>query len=223
MKKYLLLIPALAFLITSCDKDDDNGSGGNQTEFTEKQSYLPVSENSWWKYKDSASSAIVTRTATNITKVLNGITLTYMSNNPATPDSSYLGRSGSKYYNYSKGSLNGSNVEANVQIADTSKNIGETWSESNIGSFNGFNASLQGTMLEKNITKVVEGKTYTNVIHTLVKISVAAPFVGNIEIAEYDCFMARGVGAIQLRSTIKNTNTSADGSTRITLTEHEIK
>ncbi len=46
--------------------------------------------------------------------------------------------------------------------------IGKTWTApiTDSGLLNGFPAQIIGKIVEKDITKVVDGKTYTNVIHT---------------------------------------------------------
>jgi hypothetical protein len=53
------------------------------------------------------------------------------------------------------------------------------------------------TILEKNISKVVNGKTFTNVIHASVNFQVNINNKGFHNIAYYDFYLAQGVGLIE--------------------------
>ncbi|HEY8783484.1 MAG TPA: hypothetical protein VIM16_17790 [Mucilaginibacter sp.] len=84
-------------------------------------------------------------------------------------------------------------------LTDTAASVGYSWTCSPTGNrlLNGDPIQSINTVREKNITKVVGGKTFTNVIHTSANFQIQIDGVGFHNIAYYDFYLAKGVGLIE--------------------------
>src|ERR1700744_4443836 len=167
MKKTLsILVIGVALLAAGCSKSKNNPSPASS------DSYLPVTSGSSWVYNDiiQGTNSPLTVTMTGAKSVFNG--KTYYT---ATSSSSAKGTSTGYFYadnhSYSfRATAVGVNVTIELQMGNDAQNVGYTWTTSpnDSGSINGVPAQTINTIKEKNITKVVNGKTFNNVIHTQV-------------------------------------------------------
>ncbi len=243
MKKILfIIIPCLGLFATSCQKGfeitDDGidttgntggtgGTGGGSTTNppVANTSYQPLTVGSFWKYKDSATGIVSTETVSNISKSYNSLSYTYSSISPSSgADSMFRLANGSNYHFLtiaSAGTGGGTAATINLFYLDTTKNVGQTWA-ANAGTANGFNATSETKVIAKNITLTVEGKTYSNVIHTQVSLSYDLPVVGSTKYTDYDIYSARGIGIIRTRAVIYNMGTVIL-TTKRDLTDYQIK
>ena len=104
-------------------------------------------------------------------------------------------------------------------MGNDSKAVGDTWTTTptDNGTISGFPARTVNTIKEKGITKVVNGKTFTDVIHTQVDLqyNLGSGFTST---ALYDFYLAKGVGMIE-------TDTSVSGNIyeKETITDYSIK
>ena len=76
---------------------------------------------------------------------------------------------------------------------------------------------MVNTIKEKNTTKVVNGKTFTNVIHT--QVDLQYDLGGGFQsVAVYDIYLAKGVGMIESDTSIQGSPYDVS-----TLTSYSIK
>jgi hypothetical protein len=105
MKKHFcfLFLVALNFLV-SCQKevtDPDmqpptSGTGGQQVD-----TYMPLTKNTYWRYKDSITSAVTVMTVLDKKKAISGRTYTaVLGSNTAQTDTFYMTQQNRDYYNY---------------------------------------------------------------------------------------------------------------------------
>ena len=159
-------------------------------------SYLPVTAGSSWNYHDDANTnGNSTVTMTGATAIFNGKTYFVATSVSAKDGSSSTGYfyAGNHIY-----SIRGSHIEPGVtdelQIGDDNVAAGYTWTSvpTDDGHFEGFDAQTVNTVKEKNITKIVNGVAFSNVIHTQINF-----LIGSESNAVYDIYLAKGVGLIQ--------------------------
>jgi hypothetical protein len=85
-----------------------------------------------------------------------------------------------------------------IHLNDTAS-IGYTWTD-NMAPVNGLAARFIGTIMERNISKTVAGKNFTNVMHTQLNLEYEIPFMGWTNFAVYDYYVAKGVGIIRIET-----------------------
>jgi hypothetical protein len=216
MKKILILLPFAAIILFSCQKEIDpgilgttaggtpggGGSGGTGggTGST-STSYHPTTVGSYWKYKDSADGTIMTNTMIAQTLTNNGITFRGMrSTSPTVTDTVNVASPQPQYYYYEAGLSpnSGASFDLLFNYLNDTASVGYTW-QYTAGQGNGFTASLKGTIVERNISVTVQGKTYTNVIHSHLDMSYNI-FGVSMDVGYYDYFVAKGVGIVRMRS-----------------------
>lgn len=199
----LLFLTASVFLI-SCQKEvsTELGSqtGGTGTGTGDKTSYYPTTTGSWWKFKDTASGSTSTSTMVNRTKSVNGITYKALINDVNTRDTAWVASPQPNYYLYIKGvSPNtGASYDMLFHYLNDTASVGKNW-QYTAGQGNGFTAQIQTTIVERNITMTVAGKSYSNVIHTQLILTYDI-FGTSLDAMMYDYFTAKGVGVIKVRS-----------------------
>ena len=90
-----------------------------------------------------------------------------------------------------------------LQVVTENQPRGYTWTSSpictpyGISLFQNDNVQTVNTITETNITKVVNGKTYTNVTHTAINLQINTNGFGFKNVANYDVYLAKGVGMIE--------------------------
>ena len=90
-----------------------------------------------------------------------------------------------------------------LQVITENQPKGYTWISSPLCTPYGISLFLNNqvqtinTIQETNITKVVGGKTYTNVTHTSINLQVNTNGFGFKNVANYDLYLAKGVGMIE--------------------------
>jgi hypothetical protein len=200
-----LLFVLSSSLIISCQKeispDIITQTGGNTGGNGNTPSYLPTTTGSWWKYKDSTSGTLSTSTIANRTKTINSIVYKAMMNNVSATDTGWVASPQPNYYIYEKGvSPNtGASYDMLFHYLNDTVSVGSHWNYV-AGQGNGFSASIQTTVVERNITMTVAGKSYKNVIHTALVLTYDI-FGTSMDAMQYDYFTAQGVGIIKVRST----------------------
>jgi hypothetical protein len=206
-KLHLLLLSALCVFMISCQQEIDdvltnppgngNNNNNNNNNNTSGGLYQPLTAGTWWKYKDSASGNLTTNTATSVTKTLNNIN--YRAITAGNGDTAYYGVKGPGYYFRAAGlSPSGLPFDLTFNYLNDTASVGYSW-QYNAGQGNGFTAITNTKIIEKGITMTVEGKTYTDVIHTFLVLSydmggTPSPY------GEYDFFIAKIVGIIKSRA-----------------------
>jgi hypothetical protein len=201
MKKYLVVIIACAVLAAGCkSKSDPKPASSN--------SYFPVTSGSTWNYDDKVG----TNASTTLIITMTGQTATINSKKYYTATSTSSASGTTTGYYYATGhsfAIRATNASAAVtielQLGNDSLAVGSTWTTTptDNGTVSGFAARTINTIKEKGITKVVNGKTYTDVIHTQVDLQYNLGLAFN-STAVYDFYLAKGVGMIE-------TDTSVNG------------
>lgn len=198
MKYTFILIAIVAFFASGCisSKNDPKPGDGASTS----DSYFPVTSGSTWTYKEEiagATSSTVIKMTGN-TKTFNG-----KSYYEATSSSTVKGNTLGYFYtaNHDFAILQtiptyGINIE--IHLGNDTKAAGYSWTTSPTadGYVNGFPAQMINTIKEKGISWVVNGKTFTNVMHTQVDLQYDLGS-GFMSYSVYDFYLAKGVGMIE--------------------------
>jgi hypothetical protein len=201
----LLFLSACLFLM-SCQKEVDDilspsGGNGTGTGTNSGASYNPTTTGTWWKHKDSTSGMTSTSTIVNRTKTVNTIVYTAMvGTNGTITDTGWIASPRPNYYLYQKGvSPNtGAAYDMMFHYLNDTAAVGYTW-QYTAGQGNGFTAYIQTTIVERNISMTVSGKSFTNVMHT--RLTLSYDILGSVmDFMTYDYFVAKGVGIIKVRS-----------------------
>jgi hypothetical protein len=208
MKRIFILV-TVVLALASCTKEKsiDTLGGGNPPTGggggggTTPDTYQPVTKGSFWKYKDSAFTGQITvMTATGNQKTIGGKTYHVVT-------SETTGQPASEAYFYVAKPLFGMRADVNNGVATTiefiylndTASIGYTWTD-NMPPVNGLPARFIGTMVEKNISRTVAGKNFTNVMHTQLHLEYDIPGLGWTNFAVYDYYVAKGVGIIRVET-----------------------
>jgi hypothetical protein len=207
MNKNLLVILAfMAFVYAGC-KD----IAYTPTPPAPERSYFPETLGSTWRYRDSTYGDKTDTAAIYGTKI---DTLTYTINGATTDFNSKIcynvnvlsklnGPSTSYFYYYKHlCALLETEVPygfTELQFLIDTASVGYTWHNSPTLStyLNGSPVQIITTILERNISRVVGGKTFTKVIHTSLNYQINIKGAGYKNIAYYDFYLANGVGLIE--------------------------
>jgi hypothetical protein len=204
MKKrnLFIIIPLLAVCFFSCKK-----SASNKAAASTSDSYLPVTSGTTLTYNDVIGTATATIAVkmTGATSVING--KTYYT---ATGTSAAKGNSTAYYYAanhfYSLRALTSDgSTTVELQLGNDNEPVGYSWitRPTDNGTVMGLAAQTINTIEDVNITKVVNGKTYTNVIHNQVNLEYDyADGNGFQSIAVYDFYLAKGIGQIETDNSV---------------------
>ena len=207
---YMRILPCglivLSLFLFSCQQEIEDittnppgggGGGGGSTS----GNYQPLTNGSWWKFKDSASGALSTTTATNSTQSFNSILYTALTSTNGTQTSTaYMAAPSPNYYMRIMGisPTSGAPFDITFHYLNDTASVAYNWTY-NAGQGNGFTALVKTTILEKNITMSIEGKTYTNVTRT--RLDLSYDIMGTImDFGYYEFFASKGVGLVKTRA-----------------------
>lgn len=206
MKKYLLtLLPAVILLVSSCKKDPPDFTGyeaiGSSETNAFSDSYMPTSKGSSWTYVSDPGTGAITNTEVHMTGVITPINgLNYFEVKSNTPgkenEVSYYYVDKHIYKIQATSLLSATTVE--FHYLDDSLPVDGEWIArmSPSGYINDVPARVKGKIIEKDISKVVLGKTYKNVIHT--QVIIQYNFGSGFEdFGTYDYYLAKGVGLLE--------------------------
>jgi hypothetical protein len=174
MKLKSLIIPALLFSIISCSK-----KSGDTPAPPASTNYINTSSASSWNYHqiDSAKSTPVnsdyTITSTAMDTSIN--TRTYHVYSNSAGGNQYFNLSGNNYYQFDSLPAGlGQGVFEELYLKDNAA-VGTTWTQTQTVMVTGSPVPvpvlLSFTIAEKNISRMVNGTNYTNVIHVSATIS----------------------------------------------------
>lgn len=201
---------------------------------TVTKDYSPVTSGSTFTYSDSTNDLVTsfTLTATGTNSTMFGKAYSKMTT--SNGNTLFRGKAGAKYYQLTSYPSMSSNEFENIYLND-SLPVNSTWTVSfKILNVLGFPDSLTAVatykISEKGISRAIQGKLYTDVIHvSLTDVSAysAVPPSGQLAagIASGDFYYALGVGLVQARFMIEDVPSfgiSAYKSSQI-LTSYSIK
>lgn len=223
MKKLLLGLLMASSILTSCKKEKsiEIGIGG------EGGDYQPLTKGSYWKYVQSGiATGELLITSTGQTKTINNIPLVlFTGTSSPTPGNSdgYYGKKDHNYYTVVAGNSpnTGAAFDMSFLYLNDTAAVGYTWTHA-AGQGNGFTATIDGVILERDIVIQVEGKTYNQVIHTSFDLSYDMPLIGKIPFATYHYYVAKNVGIVQIE-TATNPLVGPPVQLLTNLVEHSIK
>jgi hypothetical protein len=198
MKRILFLICVAAFFATGCisSKNDPKPGDGASTS----DSYFPVTSGSTWTYKEEiagATSSTVIKMTGN-TKTFNGKSY-YEATSSSTVKGNQLGYFYTANHDFAiLQAIPGYGINIEIHLGNDTKVAGYNWTTSPTanGLVNGFPAQMINTIKEKGITWVVNGKTFTNVMHTQADLQYDLGS-GFMSYSVYDFYLAKGVGMIE--------------------------
>ena len=206
MKTPLFFVAILIVTVFGCKKGQD------QQPEKLGDSYQPVSKGTYWKYTTVSGTSV--RTMTGETAAFKGKTYYKFTAEFSYKDAStaYYGQQNGDYFIYSVEPVVGENEALHLK---ENAAVGDTWIQ-DVAAYNGIKVRNVGKIIEKNITHVVAGKTYNNVIHTqlLVQSSSAGSTVYN-DAQTINYYVAKGIGIIEVNDTT--------GASILKLTEYVIK
>jgi len=195
MKKTLSISFIVVLMALGCKKNNESPDTGS------KDTYQPVTKGSYWKYINPSTGEIATtNTMTGATTVVNGrVYHEYKSVEPP-------GRENFGHYYSENGMVMTFNINGEVLMLKDGAAVGESWVSVTTPTY-----SLIAKTLEKGITYVVSGRTFTNVIHikTVKQYSVGATD------DYYDYYFAKGVGLIERKE--------PNGAPSLSLSDYSIK
>lgn len=213
-----LLFLSLTCLLSACQKDKPDFTGYQQTggstpnngsTLTLGDSYQPVTKGTYYKYVITTPGSANDTASLTIT----GATTTF--NSKTYYATTYNLPNGQSYIDYQDFLCPSSTIysERDITATDTTEllylktdaAVGQTWSAElfKANDTTGIQSKDVGTMIAKNMTKTVLGKTYSNVIHTQLDAQVQAlsggPFTS---LSTSDYYVAKGIGVIEFDITI---------------------
>ena len=211
MKKHLLVVLALLAIVYMGCKDNAYAPAPPAPA----NSYFPETLGSTWKYRDSiygektdmapiygVYNDTISFTITGGTSNLNGLKCY-----DANVFSRHYGAGTAYFYNSShvSGLLTQSAPYGLtfLQLLTDNANVGYSWTTSPVCStyaqsvFQSNPVRTVNTILERDITRVVGGKTFVNLVHTSVNLQMKIDSTGFHNIAYYDFYLAQGIGLIE--------------------------
>jgi len=172
MKTHALILFAATLIFTACNKNDSNPDSNTSG------SYINTNEGSTWTYHEDNSSGVTptssdyTVTSTSQDSTIKG--RKYHVYNYSYGGSQYLAVSGHDYYQYDSIPITGGiNVER-LYLKDNAAQ-GDTWSQNFDLTISNIPITLtaKNKIIEKGISRTVNGQNYTNVTHVSTALSSA--------------------------------------------------
>ena len=199
--KTSFLLMAVGILV-SCQKEinpleEENNNEPGQ-EVPANDSYMPFTKGSTWTYKDSANPALINiLRASDEKKTVGGITFNkYEAIQGATDGDIYYAQQKNDYYMLLKSfSTTGGQIEITMLFLNDKEPVGYRWTK-DAGSAGGTPARIKGLIEEKGITRSWEGKTYKDIIHSVVELEYN--LLGTwVSMGVYHFYCAKGIGMVK--------------------------
>lgn len=203
---YLIGLAVLAALtFSNCKKNS----------VTTTTDYNPATTGSSWTYLSGTS--VFKLTATSRDTVALGKTYKVLANNNGP--NNYVAKTGNDYYRFGAVAAIGSSGVEELYLKDN-LSVNATWTSNQTFTAPGYpqlTAQLLYTVKEKGVSRTVSGKSFTNVLHVRLDISLSGLSLGG-----GDFYYADGIGMIE-----NNVSVTAPGQPSIVqaqlLTAYEIK
>lgn len=140
--------------------------------------------------------------------------------NGTQTDTSWFAAPQPNYYITLKGNSpnSGAAFDLTFHYLNDTASVGYSW-QYKAGQGNGFTAHIKTTIKERGISMIVEGKTYTNVIHTELVLSYDL-FGIILDFGSYDYYVSKGVGIIKVRTEVASFGVAFSACTN--LIDHKI-
>lgn len=179
-------IPILFFVfLTGCSKQT--------APINTSEDFSPLTANSTWTYKNNSGS-IFTITATNRDTVAKGKSYRVLLNSGG--QNLYQSKAGNEYFRFGKFAEIGIDAIEELYLKDNQP-VNATWLISQVFNAPGIpiplTSNLNYTIKEKGINKTVGSKSFSNVIHVRLDLSIS----GFGSIGGGDFYYANGIGLIE--------------------------
>ena len=201
MNKIVLIIFSIAVIyFTGCKKD----SPISKNSPTLSDNYWPVTTGSTWTYseKDANDNNIYSNTIKLLgdTSMINGkpyYNITVTAPATATPIFGYL-REDSHLYKLREVAKAG-DIALEYQILIDTAAAGYTWTATTneTGNYAGVPSRVISKIVEKGITKTINGKTFDKVIHTQTQLQFLSQGTTYNDAEMHDFYFAKGIGMIE--------------------------
>jgi hypothetical protein len=204
MKKIIFSLLAYILVGVSCKKNDTPDPVP-----TPVVKFISLSSGSTWHYElinnVVPSTTAFTLTSTSRDSVIGSKTYHVFTNSSAANE--YYNIAGNDYYNFRNlpSAIGGSSVEYNYLKDNIA--VGANWSQSFPVTVGGFalNATLNNTITEKGITKIVKGVTYINVFHVTTTVTITISGIAlpaGALVTDIQTYYAEKYGMIQANNKI---------------------
>jgi hypothetical protein len=201
MKKGLVLVLCITVCwVTGCKKDSNANLSAD--------SYLPLTQGSLWKYSyqtNGGTTDTITISMTGGSTQING--KTYYNASSVYKGGNSLGYFYVGNHIYATRTIdNGSGSAMEFQLLNDIAPVGYQWitSPTDNGKVGSVPARTVNTIKEKNITRQLNGRTFTDVTHTQVELQY--DFGSGFETSiTYDFYLAKGIGLIENDANTLNT------------------
>ena len=192
MKKHLptLIIITLIFIVTSCKKSNQSDP---TPSYDYLNSYLPLKPGNTWTYIHNGKDTIITKVGNN--SFMQGFQ-TFYGVESTIADDMYFSQGDKAYYMMIYPGI-GPGFSSPILDASESEGYSITTMDSTTTSSGSAPALSTLTILETNFNKTINGKTYKNVVHTVLDVYEA--FNGNyMNIQSYDFYFSPAIGLIEI-------------------------
>lgn len=209
IKHRLYFYIAIMLLMAGCKLDKPEYA----TFFATANSYQPVSKDSYWEYQTVTNGTVDTiiTTMTGYSSIINGRTC-YEATTIYRSGSTPVQTSEFSHDNHKFSQLTAAaNDTVDMYYFNDTTAVNGTWiAKANNSGYIGSNtARLAGQIVETNLSKVVNGQTFVNVIHTKVYLQFDdGSGTGYLTVASYDYFIAKGIGIIEVDSSTSGSSTT---------------
>ena len=224
MKKWIPFVAALVVIASSCQKElsyENSGlSGGGATGGTSGGSsstdckaclYMPVCNGAYYTFYDTlpTSTTIVTDTfrvikdtsisSKTFVKIFSPLTQAYNYYNCTDGATRVIG--------YNQNTLGGNTILlADITFIKANLPVGGTWQD-NFNNPLGQPIVYNSKIAEKSISRTINGKVFTDVIHVYTEAGIDVPILGFTVVGATDYYFAKGVGLVEAVLTNPSTGT----------------
>ncbi len=211
MNKQIFILVALCgtILFSNCKKEDTPVDPGPTKD------YLPSTAGSTFTYKSVSGGGTNTYTLTVTANDTSSNSKTYKILTSTDGVNRYRAKIDNNYYQLA--AFDGLNIPSfeDLYLKDNAA-VNDTWNgaatfPSPLDPTQTINAKLVYTIMEKGISKTVEGKSYSDVIHVKLGLSISAtippiPVPINIDLGGGNYYYSLGVGLIKSELNISSSN-----------------
>ena len=191
----IVLAAGLACLIFSCSKDKSYEPDPNKP--LKDSTFQPVGAGSSWHYVDTLQGDF-TLTSTDRDTLMDGVSFHIFDSKPDTSSTvrpAYFGKQGISYYG--RGIFTELSDISLLYLKDTTVN--SSWSQTiqvTVPVLGTLSATVTSKLAEANVTRTVQGKSYSHVSHVSFTVGIQSPIP--VTYAQGDWYAARGVGLLEM-------------------------
>lgn len=185
-RKVIVAFTLVLSLFAACKKEETTPAGDNTPG---GDTYQPLTVGSTWKYRDSISGSTYAQTVIDSSATFNNIKYQVMYSDNGT---AFYAKSGSSYWVRSYTNPADPSTVISLNYLDDAAAAGSSWNtQTTLG---GVPATATTSIVEKGISKTINGKTYSNVIHS--RITVVFTLQGISINENFDYYAAKGIGIV---------------------------